>query len=118
MSLTIEIPIHFKRAKAGRKKISIGLAPKPKPRPPDPIPRISRLMALAIHFDGLIRQGLVRDYADLARLGGVSRTRITQIMNLLNLPPGKQEELLFLDDGAGVTERYLRREGAVWASNS
>jgi hypothetical protein len=56
---------------------------------PDPVPRISRLMALAIHFDGLIRDGMVRNFADFARLGGVSRARITQIMNLLNLPPWK-----------------------------
>jgi hypothetical protein len=69
-------------------------------------------MALAIHFDGLIRQGLVKDYADLARLGGVSRARITQIMNLLNLPPWEQEKLLFLEGGQGrarVTEREMRR---------
>ncbi len=52
---------------------------------PKRIPRISKLMALAIKFDGLLREGVVRDYADLARLGGVSRARITQIMNLLNL---------------------------------
>jgi len=69
-------------------------------------------MALAIHFDGLIRQGVVRDYADLARLGGVTRARITQIMNLLNLPPWKQEEILFLQSGPGrhqMTERELRQ---------
>ena len=69
-------------------------------------------MALAIHFDGLIRKGIVRDYADLARLGGVSRARITQIMNLLNLPPWKQEEILFLEGTDArrdaVTERILR----------
>jgi hypothetical protein len=75
--------------------------------PPDPVPRISRLIALAIHLDGLIRAGVVRDYADLARLGGVSRARITQIMNLLNLPARKREEILFLT-GAGVTERGMR----------
>jgi hypothetical protein len=77
-------------------------------------------MALAIHFDGLIRDRVVRDYADLARLGGVSRARITQIMNLLNLPPWKQEELLFLDGTAAgraqVTERFLRGECLVWLS--
>ena len=53
-------------------------------------------MALAIKLDGLVRQGLVRDYAALARLGHVSRARITQIMNLLLLAPDIQEELLFL----------------------
>jgi predicted flap endonuclease-1-like 5' DNA nuclease len=33
-------------------------------------------------FEGLLQEGTVRDYADLARLGGVSRARITQIMSL------------------------------------
>jgi hypothetical protein len=42
----------------------------------------------------LIAQGLVRDYAELARLGQVSRARVTQIMNLLNLAPDIQEEIL------------------------
>lgn len=54
---------------------------------------ISRLMALAIHFDQLIRDGVV---ADLARLGRVTQARVTQIMNLLNLAPDIQEEILFL----------------------
>ena len=40
---------------------------------PGNVPRISRLMALAIRFDGLVRRGEVRDYADLARLGYVTR---------------------------------------------
>lgn len=76
------------------------------------IPRLARLMALAIKFDGLVRQGVVRDYADLARLGHVSRARITQIMNLLNLAPDIQENLLFFSPGCGnsshMTEPMLR----------
>ncbi len=107
MRLTIETPIHFKRAKAGKKTVAVGPAPEQTPAPPDPIPRISRLTALAIHFDGLIRDGVVRDYADLARLSGVSRARITQIMNLLNQPPWRQEEILYLE-GDDVTERVVR----------
>ena len=95
MNLTIETPIHFKRTKAGKMTAVEGSAPKPQLAPPDPIPRVSRLMALAIHFDGMIREGVVRDYADLARLGGVTRARITQIMNLLNLAPEIQEAILF-----------------------
>jgi len=63
---------------------------------PGNVPRISRLMALAIRYDGLVGNGEVRDYADLARLGYVTRARITQIMNLLNLAPDIQEALLFL----------------------
>lgn len=60
------------------------------------IPRIARLMALAIHFDGLIKAGKIKDYAELARVGHVTRARLTQIMNLLNLAPDIQEQLLFL----------------------
>ncbi len=36
----------------------------------------------------------VRDYADLARLGYVTRARLTQIMNLLLLAPDIQDALL------------------------
>ena len=60
------------------------------------VPRIARLMALALRFDELVRSGAVRDYAELARLGQVSRARVTQIMNLLHLAPDLQEAILFL----------------------
>jgi hypothetical protein len=53
-------------------------------------------MALAIRFDGLVRSGAVRDYADLARLGHVTRARMSQIMSLINLSPEIQEAILFL----------------------
>ncbi len=64
--------------------------------PQGSIPRVTKLMALAIRFDQLIRDGAVADQAELARLGHVSRARVTQIMNLLNLAPSIQEQLLFL----------------------
>jgi len=60
------------------------------------LPRLTRLMALALHCEGLLRRGQVADYSSLARLGHVSRARITQIMNLLLLAPDIQEEILFL----------------------
>jgi len=77
------------------------------------IPRITRLMGLAIKFQDMVDRGEVRDYADLARLGYVSRARITQIMNLLNLSPDIQETLLFEVgcDGTPSTERDLRKLG-------
>ena len=61
-------------------------------------------MALAIHFDQLRRKGEIADYAELARLGNVTRARVTQIMNLLMLAPEIQEQILFLprlDQGQG-----------------
>ena len=60
------------------------------------ISRIARLMALAIRFDGLLREEKIRDYAELARRGWVTRARMTQIMKLLDLAPDIQEQILFL----------------------
>ena len=72
-------------------------------------------MALAIHYDKLIRTGVVGDQAELARLGQVSRARLTQIMNLLNLAPPIQEHLLLQSGNCDrfVTERELRPIAAV-----
>jgi hypothetical protein len=93
--LTVRYDVHFKRSRRGRKDLAMGAAPAP-PLSVGRVPRIARLMALAIRFDELIRRGEVKDYAELARLGHVTRARVTQIMNLLNLAPDIQEELLFL----------------------
>jgi hypothetical protein len=60
------------------------------------VPRLSRLMALAMRLDELIRSGEVTSYADLARLGHVTRARLSQITGLLGLAPDLQEEILFL----------------------
>lgn len=81
------------------------------------LPRVTRVMALAIKFDGMIRDGIVRDYADLARLGYVTRARMTQIMNMLNLAPDIQEQiLLFPPTTTGrdpISEHALRRVTAL-----
>jgi len=75
-------------------------------------PRIACLLALAHRFQVLLDTGQVRDYAELARLGHVTRARFTQIMNLLLLAPSIQEQLLFwtaADARNAPTERDLRR---------
>ena len=94
--LTIQCDVHFTRGQRTRKVIHEGPPPEPDPTPMGTIPRISRLMALAIRFDRLIKAGEVVDQADLARMGSVSRARVTQIMNLLQLAPEIQEAILFL----------------------
>lgn len=73
-------------------------------------------MALAIKFQDMVARGEVRDYADIARLGHVTRARATQVMNLLHLAPDIQEQLLFLSGKAKfgwMTERELRRISAT-----
>jgi hypothetical protein len=73
------------------------------------IPRIARLMALAIRFEGLVQAQTIRDYAELARRGRVTRARMTQIMKLVDLAPDIQEQILFLPPINGLNERNLRR---------
>jgi hypothetical protein len=108
---TAEFKVHFRTGDRGRRRLRDGARPA-LPTPAGRIPRISRLLALAIKFEGLIRQGVVRDYADLARLGGVTRARATQIMDLLNLAPEIQEAILTMDPTTSgrdpVTERQIR----------
>ena len=58
------------------------------------VPRVARLLALAHRFEELVRTGVADNYADLARLGHVTRARVTQIMNLLGLAPDIQEAIL------------------------
>jgi hypothetical protein len=60
-----------------------------------PIPRIARLLALAIRLEALIRQRRIRDYAEIARRGRVSRARMSQIVKLLDLAPDIQEQIPF-----------------------
>jgi hypothetical protein len=57
-------------------------------------PRISRLMALAIHFEGLVSDGAVRNYRE-TEAGQVSRARLSQILQLTHLAPEIQEQLLW-----------------------
>ena len=94
--VTVEFDVHFARGAAGRREIVPGEAPEKPALPEGSVPRVAKLMALAIRCEELVRTGEVTGYAELARLGHVTRARITQIMNLLNLAPDIQEEILFL----------------------
>jgi hypothetical protein len=113
-TLQIEITIAPAKGRKGGRHLSPAV---PKVLDPPRIPRITRLMALAIKFQEMIDRGEVRDYADLARLGYVTRARITQIMNLLHLAPDIQEQLL--DVGSAyqwrgvLCERYTRQVSMV-----
>jgi hypothetical protein len=69
---------------------------------------------LAVRFEGLLREGTVRDYAELARLGGVSRARITQIMSLRNLAPVIQERILELPADTRTRLILARVESSIW----
>lgn len=63
---------------------------------PGTLPRITRLMALAIRFDELLRSGRATGLQHIAEIGHVSQPRVSQILSLTLLAPNIQEELLFL----------------------
>lgn len=92
--IQVETKVHFTSGSKGRRRLHAG--PVAPPVEVGRIPRITRMLALAHRFDRLLRDGLVTDQADLARLGHVSRARVTQILNLLQLAPDIQESILFL----------------------
>ena len=119
--VTVSLAVHLATGRRGRKRLVEGPSPADQaahaePTPQGRVPRVARMMALAIHWQGLIRAGAARDQADLARLVGVSRARVTQVMDLLRLAPDIQEAVLYLppvNRGRGPKhERALRRIAA------
>lgn len=111
---SITTPFHYAFGSHGRKRLTAGrAAPTVQDQPPGRVPRVARLMALAIRFERLIREGAVARQVDLAEVGHVTRARVTQIMNLLHLAPDIQEAILFLplvESGKDpIGEHHLRR---------
>jgi hypothetical protein len=105
--VTIEKEIHVRRQARGRQEVRPGAEPTTATPSGERIPRVARLMALAIRFDGLLATGQIRDQAELARLGRVSRARISQIVNLVHLAPDLQEAVLCLAGGGRGADLLL-----------
>jgi hypothetical protein len=116
----LECNVQFKRGRQSRKHLVHRADSHPVP-PRGRVPRVSRLMALAIKLDGQIRAGEFEDWAEVARLGHLTRARASQIANLTLLAPDIIEAILHLpliERGRDpITERHIRPiAGAVgWA---
>jgi len=96
-TMTIECAIHFHRQGRGAsRRLEAGQEPKPVVREPGRVPRVARLMALAIRFEEQVRTGVLASYSELAEVGHVTRARVSQIMNLVNLAPDIQEAIPYL----------------------
>jgi hypothetical protein len=110
MTARIECAIRLERRTKGCYRVGSAQCPEPVPLPPGRVPRVARLLALAHKFEGLVHYGTIADYATLARLGHVSRARITQILHLVHLAPDIQEEILFLDRTVHGRDRLKLRD--------
>jgi len=107
---TVTREVHF-AVRGHRKRAVLGPPPAPE-QPRGRVPRVARLMALAIRFERMLDEGVVANQSELARLAHITQPRMTQIMNLLHLAPDVQEEILFLppvtEGRDPITERDLR----------
>jgi len=101
-----------RRVQADR-MVSSALPSRPTPKAPkEPrTPRVVELLRKAMEWQSLLESGEVANQAYIARRGGITRARVTQVMGLLRLAPEIQERILSLPDilqRAPVTERMLR----------
>ena len=105
---------------AARTVHTVEFGNKPAPRrdsaPQGRVPRVARLLALAHKIDGMIGWGEIKNLSDASRRLGVTRARMTQIMNLLLLAPEIQEMILDLRPIRSrrdpISERALRKLAA------
>jgi hypothetical protein len=96
------------RVQHGRHKRFAEASPTPVHRPA----RVALMLALAHKLQESIDAGVVKDRAEAARRLGVTRARLTHMLDLLLLAPDLQEQVLFVDAVDGVqplSERTLRR---------
>jgi hypothetical protein len=99
----VEFQVRFRRGDRGRRQV-IEESDQTRAEPPSgELPRLTKLLALAHRWNRLIEEGAVSDRAEIARTMGLSRARVTQIMDLLYLASEIQERILG-GQGEGVPE--------------
>ena len=99
------------RRRAGRRVAFDETPPPPEPEPVVRPARVARMLALAHHLEAAIERGEYVDRADVARRLGVTRARVTQLLDLTLLAPEIQEAILDLvavDGHEPIAERELR----------
>src|SRR2546421_12952669 len=92
---TVQCAVHFEREPRGRKRVEPGNE-QPSALPPGRVPRLARFLALALRLEAQLRLGVLKDCAEVASVGHVTRARVSQILSLVHLAPDIQEAILFL----------------------
>jgi hypothetical protein len=106
-------------------RVALEFAPSSRPREHHPsvvrAPRVARQLALAHEIERRVRAGVFEDLAHAARAFGLTRARVTQLVNLTLLAPSIQAEILAMPlvtvGRDPINERTLRPIVAeiVWA---
>lgn len=77
--------------------------------------KVAKMLALAHHLQHAIERGIAHDRADVARRLGLTRARVTQLLDLLLLAPDLQQTVLSLRTDSGrepIQERTMRAVAA------
>jgi len=90
------------RIQRGHGKAFVDRPPSPPPEPVRRAARVAIMLALAHKIQDAIDRGVVRDCADVAMRLGLSRARISQLLDLTLLAPDIQEQILFAESVDGV----------------
>ena len=94
--MSIKIDVHFAPGASGHRILRKGKQPCHSKS--THLPRVTRLMALAIKFEHLMTEGAVKNHKELAMLAGVERSQISTILRFRLLAPDIQEWLLNLPE--------------------
>ena len=102
--------IHFETSSSSHGRQRVGVPKAKKSTAPAKLPHITKLMALAIRLEHPLATGQVKDQAEIARTAGITRARVTQIINLTQLAPDIQEAILNLEPTTDHVPRFRERE--------
>jgi hypothetical protein len=104
--VTMRFKVAFTRGPFGHKATAPIKEPKIHPKPaisltpvvdPSSVPTLTRFLVLGHRLEQLVRDGVVQDFTQLATIFGISKGRVTHLVNLTLLAPDIQEQMLWLN---------------------
>ncbi len=94
--MSLKIDVHFLSGTSSHRILRKGK--KPRHMKSSRLPRLTRLMALAIKYEAILDRGDVNGHQELADMAGVDRSYLSRILRLRLLSPYIQEWLTNLPE--------------------